>query len=207
MTAYTNEFKIGDLSFVHWLMDIYGFASDLPLLQTNMTMNGLAHILFRMCAKFICRIIWEVLSQRTFITLMDTAKWFLMGQQCVKTSVALKSRHPGCYSTLVSTFLFWIHPAPFSPITPKSAKPSSASDTGYTPAPGCECSRAPPTLSRQGISWHVSYKEGPASLWSYYTSSLSHLTMCNMSATLPSFQLLSSFFDRTQVRLVCFYLS
>lgn len=164
MTAYTNEFKIGDLSFVHWLMDICGFASDLPLLQINMTMSGLAHMLFCTCAKFICRAIGEVLSQSTFSTLMGTAKRFLMGQQRVKTPGALTSRHPGCYSTLASMFLFWIHPAPFSPITPKSAKPSSVSDTGYAPAPGCERSRTPPSLSRQGIGWRVSYKEGPACL-------------------------------------------
>lgn len=65
-------------------------------------------------------------------------------------------------------FLFWIHPPPFAPITHKSPKPPSVLDTGCMPARGCEQeaprslarSCTPLTLSGQGISWRVSYKEG-----------------------------------------------
>lgn len=72
MTVHTDEFKISNLPSVHLLMDIRVCASDL-LLQTTWQQMTL-HMSFCMCAKLICRIVGEVLGQRTLIILMDTAK-------------------------------------------------------------------------------------------------------------------------------------
>lgn len=214
MIAHTNEFKSPNLFFIHLLMDIC-LCFQSSAITNNMVTNNPAHISFCMCAKYICGIIWEFLSQRMLIILKYTVKLFLTGQQCVKTCFLIvppswvllnlgvnfsfldPSSFPPAYHIKVSkTFSYARHRM-------QARHPVWARGNTFSGA-----SFAPLTLSRPGNYADISLTK-KAQLVREVITRPHFLTWQSVTQTahFPYFSYCYLFFlDQIQVRLVCFLL-
>lgn len=160
MTAYTNEFKSVTYSFVHWLMDICGFASDLHAVTDKHGNEWPRTYAILHVHKVYPQGNRRSSQSRDIQYFNGHCKRFLMGQQRVKTPIALTSllgvTQPWrqCFFLDPSCAFLTSHPSPQNLLR---------CQTLATPAPGVTLPALPEPL--QAGDWLACLlQRGPACL-------------------------------------------